>query len=181
MSASVGRRYAKAIFALAKEAGSLEESAEQLRRLGALVHDPALGPVLRSPLLSAERRRQLAQTLARDLSLSDLMTRFAGVLADHHRLDELPAIAEHFDQLLDHELGRVRIRVRSARQLEAPEAQQIVNAFARLTNKQVLSAVSVDPNLLGGVLVELGTKIYDGTVRTQLERLAKELGGSTTR
>ena len=181
MSASVGRRYAKAIFALAKDAGSLDESAEQLRRLGALVRDPDLGPILRSPLLSAERRRQLVRTLAQALSLSDLITRFAGVLADHHRLDQLPAIAEHFEQLLDHELGRVRIRVRSARPLEPSQEQQIVNAFARLTKKQVLSAVSVDPDLLGGVLVEVGTKVYDGSVRTQLERLAKELGGTPTR
>ena len=69
--------------------------------MAALVDDPAIGPVLRSPLLSAERRRQLAQTLARDLSLSDLLTRFVAVLAEHQRLNQLPAMAEYFQLLLD--------------------------------------------------------------------------------
>ncbi len=181
MSASVGRRYGKAIFALAKQENSLEQSAEQLRRLAALVCDPAIEPVLRSPLLSAERRRQMTQTWTRALSLSDLITRFTGVLADHQRLNLLPAIAEYFQQLLDQELGRVRISIRSARPLDAAAQEQLVTAFAQLTGKQVLAAVRVDPDLLGGVLVELGTKVYDGSVRTQLERLAKELGGSATR
>ena len=181
MSAGAGRRYGKAIFALAKQEGALEQSAEQLHRLAALVRDPAIAPVLRSPLLSAERRRQLTQTLTRDLSLSDLITRFAGVLADHQRLSVLPAIAEYFQQLLDQELERVRVSIRSARPLDAAAQQQLVTAFAQLTGKQVLAAVRVDPDLLGGVLVELGTKVYDGSVRTQLERLAKQLGGSATR
>ena len=91
--------------------------------MAALADDPAIGPVLRSPLLSAERRRQLAQTLARDLSLSDLLTRFVAVLADHQRLNQLPAMAEYFQLLLDQELGRVRITMRSARPLDTPAAR----------------------------------------------------------
>jgi F-type H+-transporting ATPase subunit delta len=178
MSGAVARRYAKALFALAKEEQALEQTAEQLQRMAALVDDPAIGPTLRSPLLSTERRRQLAQTLARDLFLSDLLTRFVGVLADQQRLNQLPAMAEYFQLLLDQELGQVRITVRSARTLDAQQQEQIAGTFARLTGKHVVPTVAVDPELLGGIVVGVGSKIYDGSVRTQLERLAKELGGT---
>ena len=178
MTGAVARRYAKALFALAKEEQALEQTAEQLQRMAALVDDPAIGPTLRSPLLSTEHRRQLAQTLARDLSLSDLLTRFVGVLGDQQRLNQLPAMAEHFQLLLDQELGRVRITVRSARTLDAQQQEQVAAAFARLTGKHVVPTAAVDPELLGGVVVEVGSKVYDGSVRTQLERLAKEIGGT---
>ncbi|MGD0947023.1 MAG: ATP synthase F1 subunit delta [Candidatus Binatia bacterium] len=178
MTGAVARRYAKALFALAKEEQVLEQTAEQLQRMAALGDDPAIGPTLRSPLLSTERRRQLAQTLARDLSLSDLLTRFVGVLADQQRLDQLPAMAEYFQLLLDQELGQVRITMRSARTLDAQQQEQIAGAFARLTGKHVVPTLAVDPELLGGIVVEVGSKVYDGSVRTQLERLAKELGGT---
>ena len=167
MTGVVARRYAKALFALAKQDRSLEQTAEQLQRMAALVDDPAIGPVLRSPLLSAERRRQLAHTLARDLSLSDLLTRFVGVLADQQRLNQLPAMAEYFQLLLDQDLGRVRITMRSACPLDTLQQEQIAGAFARLTGKRVVPAVAVDPELLGGVVVEVGSKVYDGSVRTQ--------------
>jgi F-type H+-transporting ATPase subunit delta len=178
MTGAVARRYAKALFALAKEEHVPEQTAEQLQRMAALLDDPAIGPTLRSPLLSTERRRQLAQTLARDLSLSDLLTRFVGVLGDQQRLNQLPAMAEYFQLLLDQELGRVRITMRSARTLDAQQQEQIAGTFARLTGKHVVPTVAVDPELLGGTVVEVGSKVYDGSVRTQLERLAKELGGT---
>ena len=72
----------------------------------------------------------------------------------------------------------MRITMRSARPLDSQQQEQIAGAFARLTGKQVLPTVAVDPELLGGIVVEVGSKVYDGSVRTQLERLAKELGGS---
>src|SRR4029077_11539860 len=98
---AVAPRYAKALFALAKETGALDDTAVGIGRVAALAADPSIGPVLRSPLLSATRRRELTRMLARELSLSDLLTRFVGLLADHRRLGQVPAIAEHFERLLD--------------------------------------------------------------------------------
>ncbi len=175
----VSRRYAKAIFALASDERSLEEAAAQLDRLAALVEDPAVGPVLCSPLLAPSRRRELTAMLARELSLSTLLTRFLGVLSDQQRLSELAAVADYFQHLYDQALGRVRIAIRTARPLEPTQQAEIVAAFGRLTGKQVLPTVAVEPELLGGLLVEIEGKVYDGSVRTQLQRLARELGGTS--
>ncbi|MGH3053961.1 MAG: ATP synthase F1 subunit delta, partial [Gaiellaceae bacterium] len=141
MSAAVSRRYAKALFALAKDAHALQPTADQLARVAAVASDATVGPVLRSPLLSPARRHELAQTLSRELTLSDLLARFLQLLADHQRLGELPAIADRYQQLLDTELGRVRLTVRSASPLAAPQEAEIVAVFAKLTGKQVISRV----------------------------------------
>ena len=180
MTGAVARRYAKAVFALAKDAGVLQPTADQLARLAAVASDPTVGPVLRSPLLSAARRHDLALTLSRELTLSELLTHFVQLLADHQRLRELPAIADRYQHLLDAELGRVRVTIRSASPLEAKQEADIVAVFARLTGKQVISRTVVDTDLLGGVVVEVYGKVYDGSVRTQLDRVAKELSGAAS-
>ena len=176
---AVASRYAKALFALAKEGHAVEQAADEISRIVTVADDPVLGPVLRSPLLSAVRRQELAQTLARELKLSPLLTRFLGLVADHQRLGDLPAMSEYFQRLLDRELGRVRITIRSAAALEPAQHDEVVAVFAQLTGKRILPTVTVDPDLLGGVMVEVDGKVYDGSVRSQLDRLAKELSGTT--
>lgn len=178
---SVARRYAKALFELAKEANKLQDTGDELARLTAVADDPSVAPVLRSPLLAADRRRALTQTLARELALSDLLTRFVEVLSDHQRLGALAGIGDYFQRMLDDDLGRVRITVRSAAALDETQTQQIVAAFAQITGKQVLPQITIDPDLLGGVLVEVRDTVYDGSVRTQLNRLARQLGGTDAR
>ncbi len=177
---AVARRYAKALFALAKEGGVLQPTAEELTRVAAVAADATVGPVLRSPLLSLSRRHDLAQTLSRELRLSDLVGRFLRLLADHQRLGELPAIADRYQQLLDIDMGRIRITIQSASPLDAAQEAAIAAAFAKRTGKEVISRVVIDTELLGGILVEAEGKVYDGTVRTQLNRLAKELSGTVS-
>jgi len=174
----VANRYAKALFALARERGTLEETAAQLDRLGAIAADAGVAPVLRNPLLSPSRRRALAETLGRDVSAAEMLSHFLGVLADHQRLGELPFIAEDYQRLLDNAVGRVRIAVRTAQPLEPAQLERISSTFAQLTGKRVVATVAVDPELLGGVVVAVEGKVYDGSVRTRLERIARGLAGS---
>jgi F-type H+-transporting ATPase subunit delta len=175
---AVARRYAKALFALAKEASALQQTADDLARVAAVTADAHVGPVLCSPLLSAAHRSALVQTMGRELALSDLLTRFVRLLADQQRLTEMRAIADHFQATLDQEMGRVRISVRSARALDSKQEGDLVAAFRKLTGKDIIPSVVVDGDLLGGVVVEVEGKVYDGSVRTQLDRLAKELSGA---
>ena len=174
---AVARRYAKALFALAQDEDALEPTATQLGRLAAVATDPTMGPVLRNPLLSPTRRREIADALARELALPATMTRFLRLVADQQRLGELWSIADHFQIMLDRDLGRVRVTVRSALPLDGRQQADIVARFAQLTGKQVIPTVQVDSDLLGGVVVEAEGKVYDGSVRTHLERLAKTLSG----
>jgi len=175
---AVARRYAKALFALAKESATLDPALRELERIAAVAKDPSIGPVLSSPLLSPARRRDLGQRIASELGLSDLLTRFVALLADHQRLAELPRIHDYFQELLDAELGRARITIRSARPLDGQQEADLVTVFSKLTAKQIVPNSVVDPELLGGVVVEVAGKVYDGSVRTQFHRLARQLAGT---
>jgi F-type H+-transporting ATPase subunit delta len=175
---AVSRRYAKALFGLAKEAGAVSPTADELTRVAAFAAEPSVGAVIGSPFLSPTRRLELARTLAAEAQASPLLTNFVSLLADHKRLAELPAIDRFFQELQDQELGRVRVTMRSSSPLSAAQQSELVATFTRITGKQVIPNVVVDPDLLGGVVVEAQGKVYDGSVRTQLTRLAKELTGS---
>jgi F-type H+-transporting ATPase subunit delta len=177
MKGAVSRRYAKALFAIARDKAVVEPIAEELVRLGGAAANEALEPVLRSPLLSASRRTELANTLIAELNLSDLLSRFVRLLADRQRLAELPGIADFYLRLLDEEKGRVRVSVRSAIPLNDIDQKQLIDAFTGLTGKEVIPTVTVDPDLLGGVVVEVQGKVYDGSVRAQLDRVAELLTG----
>ena len=180
MTSRVARRYAKAIFALAKDAKQLQPVADELGRLAALASEPTVLEVLRSPMLSLEKRAALTETLVREYSLSPNVANLMRLLAQHHRLGELVGIRGYYQTLLDVELGRVRITIRSARPLEPKQQEAIMAAFARRTGKEVIPTVAVDATLLGGVQVEVGGKVFDGSVRTQLDRLGHELVGPSS-
>jgi len=180
MTSRVARRYAKAIFELAREAKQLQPVADELGRLAALASEPTVLEVLKSPTLSLDNRAKLADTLVRELSLSPQVANLVRLLGQQHRLGELAGIREQFQSLLDLELGRVRVTIRSARPLEPKQQDAIIAAFKKRTGKEVIPTVTVDPDLLGGVQVEVGGQVFDGTVRTQLDRLAHELVGPSS-
>lgn len=178
MIGSVSRRYAKALFGLARERNALEATATELTGLAAIAADPSVRDVLANPMLSPSRRSQIAQLLIKETSPSELTARFIGVLGEHQRLQELPGISREFQRLLDQHLGRIRLTVRAPMALSTEQGGEIVNTFARLTGKSIVPTFEVDPSLLGGVVVEAEGKVYDGSIRTQLERLAKQLTGA---
>jgi F-type H+-transporting ATPase subunit delta len=166
------------LFDLAVEGNTAESVDGELVRLAAAASAPEIEPVLRNPMLSPSRRRELAELLAREFAVSDLLARFLALLADRRRLDEVPAIAAYFRILLDERLGRVRATIRAASGLEDGQKQSLVETFSQLTGKAVLAEVVVDAELLGGVLVEVAGRVYDGSVRTHFERLAKQFASS---
>jgi F-type H+-transporting ATPase subunit delta len=172
---SVARRYARALFELAQEQGQLEAAGRQLFDAAAELRIPELAEVAASPRLSAERRHALVDAVAKQLSLSPLVETFLLVVSDHRRLGELTSVAEQFQRLEDQALGRVRMTIRSAAPLADAQQEAIAQSFAARLGKKVITRTEVDPELLGGVVVETEGKVYDGSVRSNLERLAKRM------
>jgi F-type H+-transporting ATPase subunit delta len=98
------------------------------------------------------------------------------VLAERDRLALLPDVARWYDQLLDDAVGRARVTIRSAVTLAAPEKTTLVELARRLTgSREVVATSEVDPELLGGVVLDVGGTVYDGSVRSQLARLGKDM------
>lgn len=177
---AVARRYARALFELASEAGLREQVAQELEQLRSVVTSTDLAPIWNNPRLGMEQRRALVNVLQQQLGLSALVGRFLQYLADVRRLRELPDIQRFFQELLDEALRRTRARFRSAQALDDATVARIASAFSELVGKEVLPTVQVAPELLGGLIVEIEGKVFDGSVRSQLARMTARLMGSAS-
>jgi F-type H+-transporting ATPase subunit delta len=127
--------------------------------------------------LAGRARRTMVSQLSARLGLSKLLANFLAVLAVNNRWRELGAIERAYQRIEDQALGRVRARVRSARPLTEESRQRINEVFEHQTGKRVIADSSVDPDLLGGVVVEIAGRVFDGSLRTRLERLERSLAG----
>ncbi|HSD09693.1 MAG TPA: ATP synthase F1 subunit delta [Candidatus Binatia bacterium] len=174
---AVAKRYAKALLALAVESGEGETVGRELDRV---VRAFAAGPLqafASDTTLDRNTRRAVAARLSEALGASRLLRNFLGVLAENNRLRDLPAIRSHYERLEDHAVGRVRARVLSAQPLSEESRSRIHEVFERQTGKRVIAEAAVAPELLGGAVVELQGRVFDGSLRTQLERLRRSLSG----
>ena len=173
---SIARRYAKALFDLAVEAGRVEPWAEGLAALQkAVASSPELRDLLENPVYAKEQRQAVAGELARALSLDPQPTHLLALLAERNRLAYLSGIADTFAELADQKLGRVRAKVTSAVPLADAEAEALSRKLAAATGAQVLLERAVDPALLGGVVAQVGSLVYDGSLRAQLEALRRSM------
>ena len=162
-------RYAKALLeALYPE--KAEAGIEQLQSFAALLKEQPQGrSFLENPALAGDRRQRLMKEISSALSLDRKVSNFVNILLDRNRLPLLDEIIAEYQRLLDQRLGIVRARVTAARTLDAAQHQELAAKLAELTGKQVRMEVAVDPSLIGGIIAQVGSTIYDGSVRQQLQ------------
>jgi F-type H+-transporting ATPase subunit delta len=176
ITGSIARRYAKALFSLAVEKGRVEAWNEALFALGKAVDASAdLRDVLSNPAYDRENRRGVVAKLAEAMKLEAEPANLLYLLGERNRLDSLGAIVGAFRELADLELGRLRAKVTSAVALDEAAAAAIAETLSASTKKQVIVERVVDPAILGGVVAQVGSLVYDGSLRTQLEDLRQTL------
>jgi F-type H+-transporting ATPase subunit delta len=176
ISSSIARRYAKALFALADEQGRIEQWSESLQSLrGVLASSRELRDALGTPAYTREQQRGVVTALAAALALPEEVRNILLLLADRGRLTYATSVVDRFRDLADERLGRVRAKVTSAVPLSAGEAGRIAETLAGITKGQVMLETAVDPSLLGGVVAQVGSLVYDGSVRAQLEELRRTM------
>ena len=175
MTGAIAKRYAKAIFALASETAKTEAIGQELGRLAEAFRIPALAGFGQDTTLDRKTRGRVAAAVASKLELSPAAASFFALLAENNRLPALAAIQKEYERLEDRRLGRLRARVRSAAALSEQSRRRLVDIFERQSGKRIIAEESVDTELLGGVIVELGGRVYDGSLRSRLERLRQSL------
>jgi len=176
MTGRLAKRYARAVFDLARDEGRLEALGEELGRAVATFEDPRLQQLLLSPVIDAGVRLRTTKDILADLNLSPTVNNLITLLAERGRMVILPEVARWYEGFLDVELGRVRVGFSSAAPLGTAEKNQLVELARRLTGgREVLASLEVDPDLLGGVVLDAGGTVYDGSLKTQLGRLRKEM------
>ena len=147
-----------------------------LREIEALIQSSAeLRTMLQSPAVSPARKRAVMQRLLEPMGLTDKVRNFMNVVIDHRRSHDFPRIVDAYEQLLDERLGFVSADVRSAAELNDSQRQAIEAEVSRLAGKKAKLKFSTDPALIGGVVARVGSTVYDGSVRGQLDRLRTKL------
>ncbi len=176
MNGRLAKRYARALLELAREEGTLAAASEDLARTAATFEEPRLRPLALSPAIEANARLRTAKAVATALGVSGTLASLVALLAERNRLVLLPEIARWYDSFLDDELGRARVTMRSAAPLSSAERNEIVELARRLTGRrEIVPTFEVDADLLGGVVLDIGGTVYDGSVKTELTRLTKDM------
>jgi len=131
--------------------------------------------VWESPAIPAEQKRHLLDTVVERDAILRPLRNFLAVLIDHGRIHDVEMIARQFETELNQRLGIVEAEVSSSRPLEQAEREELLAQASRVTGKQISAKYQVDPSLIGGATVRIGSTIYDGSVRGQLERIKEQL------
>lgn len=179
MPGAVAHRYAQALADAVLAPGTGLEgrrAAEELRSFESMVKSsPELRNVLLSPAVSISKKRALVTRFADSLPLSRLVRNFLFVIVDRRRADLLNQIAEAFESALDERLGFVRAQVASAAPLSERQQADLEQALSAVSARNVRCDFKIDPALIGGVVARIGSTVYDGSVRTQIESLRQRL------
>jgi F-type H+-transporting ATPase subunit delta len=172
---SLARRYTKALFQLAREAGREEAIGRQIDEFFAAYNSSDLQTVLTNPAFDVPTRKRVLIQVANTQQLSVLTIHFLSLLLERDRLRHLPGIVSCFRRLLNEAKGRVEAKVVSADALAPALIDRVRQQLRGLSGKDVVLQQEVDPGLLGGMTVELQGKVYDGSIRTQLEKMKQRI------
>ena len=177
-SAAVSDRYAIALFELAEANKSLDPAADELRQLEALIRENAdLAALIHSPVISRENQARAIETVLGAAGASDLTRRFVGVVAANRRLFLLrPIIAAYLKRLADFR-GEVQAEVRSAQPLNPQQLAAVTQAIKQSVGANVTLTTRVEPDLLGGLVVKVGSRMVDTSLKTKLHRLSLAIKG----
>jgi len=175
---AVASRYANALADVVTTSGSnaAEATLGELRAFEGVLHSSTeLHNALTSPAIAPNRKRAVVARLGDQLKLSQITRNFLFVLIDHRRIASLAEIVQSFETVADERLGFARADVSSAREIAEPQRKLLNAKLERLSGKRIRARYSVDDSLIGGVVARIGSTVYDGSVRGQLNSLGKRL------
>ena len=176
IKASLAGRYASALFDLAAENGKVTAVEKDLETLGAaLAESDDLAALTTNPEVSRDLAGKAMAAVAKKLKLSVLTTNFLGVLAANRRLGKLPAIIAAFRAIAAAQRGEVTATVTSAHPLSDDQVAALKTKLTAREGRTVMLTASVDPDLLGGLVVTIGSQRIDASIRTRLNSLAQAM------
>lgn len=176
IQASLAGRYASALFELAAEAGTVSAVEGDLDKLSAaLAESSDLAAVTTNPQVSRKDQGAAVAGVAKVLGLAPLTANFLGVLADNRRLSQLPAMIRAFRTIAAAQRGEVTAEVVSAHPLKDDQLEALRTKLTQREGRTVKVSSAVDPDLLGGLVVTIGSKRIDGSIRTRLNSLAQAM------
>lgn len=178
IQASLGGRYATALFELARESKSIDTVEASLATIRqALAESADFKTLTTSPLIGRVAAGRAIAAAAGVLGLDATTTKFLGVLAHNRRLGKLPAIIRAFRSLAANYRGETTAEVTSAHALTAAQVSELKQQLRQRVGREVAVELNVDQSLLGGLVVRIGSQMIDSSIRTRLNTLAHAMKG----
>lgn len=178
ITASLAGRYAAALYDLAGEQGVVTAVETDLDTLAAAVRESAdLAALLKNPEVSRDAAAKAVDAVAEHLKLSSLTRNFLGVLAANRRLASLPDVVRAFAAIAAAARGEVTAEVTTAHPLDEAQLAQLADKLKAREGRSVTVKAHVDPAILGGLVVKIGSRMIDGSIRTRLNSLAQAMKG----
>jgi len=176
--ASLAGRYASALFDLAREQKQIESVGKSLEALGhALVDSKDFNELVTSPLVSREEASKALAAIAPEIGLDPITANFLGVLAKNGRKNQLQNVIRAYRRLAAEHRGETTADVVTARPLNDDQLTQLKQQLRSRAGRDVTIDAQVDPTILGGIVVKLGSQQIDASIRTKLNRLAQAMKG----
>jgi F-type H+-transporting ATPase subunit delta len=178
IQASLAGRYAIALFDLAREEKQLAAVGNSLGAIrAALTESEDFGRLIASPLVSRDEAAKAVAAGAEAMALDPLTSNFLGVLAQNRRLSQLPAIIRAFNLLWAQHRGETTAEVTTAHALDDDQVAALKANLSNRVGGKVAVDLNVDPAILGGLVVKIGSQMIDGSIRTKLNNLAHAMKG----
>lgn len=171
-------RYASALYNLADDSGAIDNVASDLAALDVLVDESAdFARFIKSPVLSREDQTKGVAAIAAKAGLSDIMAKFLGLVAGNRRLFALKSMIRAYQGILAARRGLVSAEVTSASALSDGQSQSLADALKAAVGKSVAVTTKVDPSILGGLIVRVGSRMVDSSLKSKLQRLKLSMKG----
>ena len=150
-----------------------------MRRISALLAESEeLRRVWENPAIAAEQKRGVLDAIVRREGFSRPVRNFVAVLIDHRRIALLEEVLQDCEKELNRRLGFAEAQITSARELSSAERRALESQVEKLTGKKIRARYGRDESILGGAIVQVGSTIYDGSVKGQLERIREQLAAT---
>ena len=177
-SQTVARRYATALADVLAERNEEAAVREELGAWESMVHEnPLLLEVFTNPTIPYVQKSKVLNDLIAKSGIRQTTANFLRLLLRNQRFGELPHVNAKLSGILDERSGVVSAQVVSARPISEPVRRALEKTLEQITNKRIRLSFETDESLLGGIVTRIGSTIYDGSVRSQLERLGQEIAG----
>ena len=176
---TIARRYAIALADVVIPRGETEAVQKELLQWGSMIStNPLLREVFSNPTVSYEQKQKLLRELITRSKVLPTTSSLLQVLLRNQRLSELGEVNKRFARILDERAGMVAAEVTTARPIPPASVQSLEGRLATVTGKIVRLTFATDEELIGGMIVRVGSTVYDGSVRNQLDQVERQLAGS---
>lgn len=176
MSEMIARRYARALFELAKEKGQVAQVARDVAAFAdAYEASTDFRDIDVLPSLQSADRRSIVESIGKRLGANDVTIRTVAMIADRQRLSLLPDLVRVVEEMADEHLGVLRGSVTSAKRLDEGYRAKLKSKIEQATGQKVILTFEEDPTLIAGIVTQIGDRVIDGSVRGKLNTLAESL------